>query len=120
MGREDSDFILISSLPGSERAQALCDGKRDAVAYVVGHPSGTIKEASSNCDIQLLPVEGPAVDALLKAHPYYNAIQIPAGLYRGADEAAPSFGVRATLVTTASLAEETAYQLVKSVRNNFV
>ena len=49
MGWKDSDFSLISSLPGSERAQALCDGKIDAFVYVVGHPSGTIKEASSNC-----------------------------------------------------------------------
>ncbi len=118
-GWDSSAFSLLASLPAAERARALCDGKIDAFAYMVGHPSGTLKEASSSCNIRLLPVAGPAVDSLLQAHPYFSPVRIPAGLYRGADEEVATFGVQATLVTSADLPDEQAYQLVKSVFDNF-
>ncbi|WP_460883330.1 TAXI family TRAP transporter solute-binding subunit [Pseudaeromonas pectinilytica] len=112
-------FSEISELKGAERAQALCDNKIDAFVYVVGHPSGTIKEASSSCDISLVEISGVGVDKLLSAHPEYSKTVIPGRLYRGADQDIPSFGVSATLVTTSQLPEDIAYQLVKAVFDNF-
>ena len=119
MGWQLSQFAATSELKGAERAQALCDENIDAFVYVVGHPSGTIKEASSSCDISLLPVTGPQVDALLAQHPEYVPTLIPNGLYQGADQDTPSFGVSATVVTTTALSDEAAYYIVKAVFDNF-
>ena len=112
-------FSEISELKGAERAQALCDNKIDAFVYVVGHPSGTIKEASSSCNINLVEISGTGVDKLLSAHPEYSKTIIPGQLYRGADQDIPSFGVSATLVTNSQLPDDIAYQLVKAVFDNF-
>ncbi|MGL4220481.1 MAG: TAXI family TRAP transporter solute-binding subunit [Shewanella sp.] len=112
-------FAAISELKGAERAQALCDNKIDAFVYVVGHPSGTIKEASSSCDINLVEISGDEIDKLLSSHPEYSKAIIPGRLYRGADQDIESFGVSATLVTNSDLPDDTAYQIVKSVFDNF-
>ena len=119
MGWQLPQFAATTELKGAERAQALCDEKIDAFVYVVGHPSGTIKEASSSCDIRLIPVNTPQVEALLKQHAEYVSSVIPAKLYRGVEQDTPTFGVSATVVTTASLSDEAAYHIVKAVFDNF-
>ena len=119
MGWTSASFAAVSELKGAERAQALCDNQIDAFVYVVGHPSGTIKEASSSCDINLVEVSGPSIERLLSHHPEYSTAIIPGRLYRGAEQDIPSFGVSATLVTTSQLPDEIAYRVVKSVFENF-
>ncbi len=119
LGWTMDSFAAVSELKGAERAQALCDNKIDAFVYVVGHPSGTIKEASSSCDIRLVDISGVSIDKLVADHPEYSKTIIPGRLYRGADQDTPSFGVSATLVTNSDLPDETAYQLVKAVFENF-
>lgn len=119
MGWQLSQFAATTELKGAERAQALCDEKIDAFVYVVGHPSGTIKEASSSCDIGLVPVTGPQIDALLTAHAEYVPAVISGNLYRGVDQETPTFGVSATVVTTTNLSDEAAYHVVKAVFDNF-
>ena len=57
-----TDFKLASELKGSERSQALCDNKIDAFVYVVGHPNGSIKEATTSCDAKLISATGPKID----------------------------------------------------------
>lgn len=118
-GWKAETFAQLGGLKGAERAQALCDNQFDAFIYVVGHPSGTIKEASGNCDINLVPVMDDAVKQLLKQHPEYTTAMIPGRLYRGVDDDIPSFGVVATVVTTESLPEPVAYAIVKAVFDNF-
>jgi len=61
MGWKKSDFTLASELKAAEQSKALCDNKIDAMVYTVGHPSGSIKEATTTCDAVLVTVDGPAV-----------------------------------------------------------
>ncbi len=114
----ESQFADIGALNGAERAAALCNKRYDAFAYVVGHPSGTVNEASNSCNIRLIPVNGKAIDHLLKTHPAYTAVEIPARLYRGVDTATPTFGVVATVVTTDQMPDEVAYTLVQVIFTN--
>ena len=60
MGWSTGDFALASELKSSEQAQALCDNKIDAMIFTVGHPSGSIKEATTSCDAVLVDVTGGA------------------------------------------------------------
>ena len=57
-GMQMSDFALASELKGSEMAQALCDGKIDAMIYTIGHPAAAITEAATTCDVELVSVQG--------------------------------------------------------------
>jgi hypothetical protein len=111
-------FTLATDFKSDEMVSALCDNKIDAFVYVVGHPNGSIKEASTTCASRIVPVTGPEVDIFMEKHPFYPEVIIPGGMYKGTDKDVQTFGPRATLLSSAGLPEETAYQIVKAVFDN--
>jgi len=113
------DLALATELKAAEQSAALCDNQIDAMIYTVGHPSGSIQEATTACDSVLVDVDGPVIEALIEERPYYRMATIPGGMYRGNDEDTTTFGVGATFVTSSNVSEETVYTLVKSVFENF-
>ena len=119
LGWTIADFKLASELKAAEMAGALCDNKIDAFAYTVGHPNGSIQEAHTACDAVLVNVTGPGIDELIAANPYYSKATIPGSLYRGNTADATTFGVSATVVSSAKVPAETVYQVVKAVFENF-
>jgi TRAP transporter TAXI family solute receptor len=118
-GWTNDSFTLASELKGSERSQALCDNKIDAFIYMVGHPNGSIKEATTSCDAKLVSATGEQIDKIVAGNPYYAYSTVPAGMYRGTDQDVNSFGVAATLVTTSDVSDEVAYNVAKAVFENF-
>ncbi len=119
MGWTKDKFTLASELKAAEQAQALCDNKVDAFVYQVGHPNGSIQEAFSSCDANFVNVAGDAIDKLIAENAFYAEATIPASLYEGVEEDTTTFGVRATFVTSADVPEDTVYQVVKAVFDNF-
>ena len=115
LGWTMGDFSLASELKPTEQSQALCDNKIDAMVYVVGHPSGSIQEATTACDSVLVNVKGPTIDKLIADNPFYRTATIPAGMYRGNDKDVVTFGVGATVVASEDVANDTVYLLVKAV-----
>lgn len=113
------DFSLASELKASEQASALCDNKIDAMVYVVGHPSGAIKEATTSCESVLVAVNDEDVDKLIADNSYYRHATIPGGMYRGNPDDVMTFGVGATIVSSAKVPDEVVYNLVKAVFENF-
>ena len=113
------DFRLASELKSAEQSKALCDNKVDAMVFTVGHPSGSIKEASTSCDSVLVNVTGKEVDKLVNEHDYYRTATIPGGMYRGTDSDTTTFGVGATFVTSSKVSEKVIYNVVKAVFENF-
>ncbi len=119
MGMEMSDFALASELKGSEMAQAICDGKIDAMIYTIGHPAAAINEAASTCDVELVSVAGDAINGLVDDNPYYRVASIPGGMYKGSPNETTTFGVGATFISSAAVPEEVVYTVVKAVFDNF-
>ncbi len=119
MGWTVKDFAAATELRPAEQSQALCDGKVDAIIYVVGHPNGAIQEATTACDTVVVAVEGAAVDKLVADNPYYAKTAIPGGMYRGSAEPVTTFGVKATLVATTRTSADVIYEVVKGVFDNF-
>ena len=119
MGWSLSDFSLASELKADEHGPALCDGKIDGFFYGVGHPSANIQDPTTTCAAKLIPLTGPVVDKLVAENPYYAKATIPGGLYKNNPDDTQTFGVLATLVTSANTPEESVYQLVKAVFENF-
>ena len=119
LGWDKSTFALASELKSAEQSQALCDNKIDAMVFTVGHPSGSIKEATTSCDSVLVPVTGPEIDKLVSENAYYRKAIIPSGMYRGSDEDVETFGVGATFVTSADVPDDVVYVVVKAVFDDF-
>lgn len=119
MGWTMDDFAVASELKSSEQAAALCDGKVDAIIFTVGHPNGSIKEATTSCDATLIPVDNAKAKKLAADNDYYAMTTIPGGMYKGSDADTATFGVAATFVSSTKTDEETVYQMVKSVFENF-
>jgi hypothetical protein len=119
LGWKMSDFALASELKSSEQSMALCDNKIDAMVFTVGHPSGSIKEATTSCDSVLVNVTGSAVDMLVAENDFYRTATIPGGMYSGNANDTKTFGVGATFVTSTQTSEDVIYQVVKAVFENF-
>ncbi|WP_369932455.1 TAXI family TRAP transporter solute-binding subunit [Rhodovulum sp. 12E13] len=119
MGWTMDDFAVASELQAAEQSQALCDNNIDAMIYTVGHPSGSIQEATTACDSVLVDVDNAATQALVEANPFYRVATIPGGMYRGNDEDTTTFGVGATFVTSTAVSEDVVYEVVKAVFENF-
>ncbi|WP_170782437.1 TAXI family TRAP transporter solute-binding subunit [Ruegeria lacuscaerulensis] len=113
------DFELASELKAAEQSAALCDNQIDAMIYTVGHPSGSIQEATTACDSVLVNVTGEAIDGLIDGNSYYRTATIPGGMYRGSDGDTTTFGVGATFVTSADVSDDAVYAVVSSVFENF-
>jgi hypothetical protein len=99
----------------------LQDGRIDAFFYTVGHPSGAFKEATSGTrKVKFIPIELP--ESFYEKFPYYAPSIVPVvGNYPGAanDADVPTFGVKATFVTSAKVPEDHVYCLVKEIFENF-
>lgn len=119
LGWNKKTFKLASELKPAEQSSALCDNKIDAFVYTVGHPNGSIKEATTTCDAVIVSVTGPEVDKLVKKNDYYRKATIPGGMYRGTAADTPTFGVGATFVSSTNTPENVIYEMVKAVFENF-
>lgn len=117
-GMNLKSFSLASELKSSEQSKALCDNKVDAIAFVAGHPSGSIKEATTSCDAVVVSVTGADVEKLIADNSYYRAAIIPGGLYSGSDSDVQTFGVGATIVASTKASEKAVYQIVKAAITN--
>ncbi len=118
-GWTSHSFSSATEMKPADAATALCEGKVDAMVFAAGHPNGLIQEITADCGARLVPVEGKEVDKLLAENPYYARTAIPGGMYNGNPQNTTTFGVKATLVTTATMDEEEVYQVTKAVFDNF-
>jgi len=118
-GMSMDDFALAAELKGSEMAQALCDGKIDAMIYTIGHPAAAVTEAATTCDVELVSVQGAPIDGLIANNPYYRAATIPGGMYKGTDADVTTFGVGATFISSTDVPDNVVYTVVKAVFDNF-
>ncbi|MFP4274305.1 MAG: TAXI family TRAP transporter solute-binding subunit [Paracoccaceae bacterium] len=119
MGWTTDDFELATELKAAEQSQALCDNQIDAMVYTVGHPAGSIQEATTACDSVLVNVDNDTIRELVEDRPYYRMATIPGGMYRGNPDDVTTFGVGATFVSSAAVSEDAVYAVVKAVMENF-
>ncbi len=108
--------IIAEGVNTAEAPKHLQEGRIDAFFYTVGHPSSAIKEAAAGKrKIFIVPL--PAVKGLLAKHPYYAPATIPIRFYPGAanQRDVPTFGVKATLVTSAHVPAAVVYAMTKEV-----
>ncbi|OQY19256.1 MAG: C4-dicarboxylate ABC transporter substrate-binding protein [Desulfobacteraceae bacterium 4572_35.1] len=113
--------LKVEGIKPAESAKMLQDGRIDAFFYTVGHPNGSIKEAVAGArKVMFVPVDKNLVDKLVAAQPYYAAADIPVKPYPGIGnkEDVPSFGVKATICSSADVPDSIIYDITKEVFEN--
>jgi TRAP transporter TAXI family solute receptor len=118
-GWSRNDFKQALETDPSKAVAAFCNKKIDALVYAAGHPNGLIQEITAQCGARLIPVQGPQVDKLLAKHSYYSRTVIPGGMYAGNAHNIPTFGVKATIVTSDTMDEAIVYEMVRSLFDHF-
>ena len=113
-----SDFKVATELTSSEQSTALCDGKIDAYGYTVGVPNAGVSVATDGCGASIINLNGSAEKGLVNANPFYAFATIPAGTYATTKSDVTTFGVKATFVSSADVAEDVVYEVVRAVFEN--
>ena len=92
----------------------LADGSADAAFLGGAVPTASITQACTSQDIVFIPFEEKAMEELIRTYPFFERKTVPAGTYRNQTEAFNGLNVGSmTLVTAASVDEETVYRVVK-------
>jgi TRAP transporter TAXI family solute receptor len=118
MNMKASDFSPLFELKPDDQGMALCNNKIDGFAYVVGGPVVNIQDPTMICGAKLVPIIGPAVDKLVKDYPYFVYVTIAGGTYPANAEPTKSFGVVASLVSSARVPVDVVYAMVAAVFEN--
>ena len=102
----EQDFY-VKTLNVEEVPRMIQDGRLDAGFYTVGHPSGYYMESTAGTR-KVKFIQIPNVDKIVKKYSYYDKSVTPIKDYpREANkENIPTFGVKATFVTSAKVPDE--------------
>jgi TRAP transporter TAXI family solute receptor len=101
LGWRGAEQVRPVELRTDTTVSALCSGMIDASLMIVGHPSTAVRAQRAACATNFVPVTGAVIEKLLRDHPYYLRGTI--GASDGLAVEMPTIGVRATLVTSASV-----------------
>lgn len=122
VGLDVEKDIKAESAKAAEAASLLQDDRIDAFFYTVGHPNGSIKEATSgNRKVKIVPITGSAIDKLIADNSYYAKAVVPKAAYPNAQNEGDvtTFGVKATFVSSAKVPDDVVYAITKEVFENF-
>ncbi|HIP11695.1 MAG TPA: TAXI family TRAP transporter solute-binding subunit [Arcobacter sp.] len=118
IGIKKSDLKFAGGLSSVEMPDALIDDKIDGYFYMVGHPASNIKNACNLANAKLVELKGSAIDKLIKENPYYKKKYIEENTYTCNKKRIETFGVKAVLLSSTDVSDDTVYMLVKSLMGN--
>ena len=95
--------------------EAMKDGKIQAAFIVAGAPTTAITELATTNGVYLINIDGELRERLLENCPYYAELQIPADTYKGQTEPVETVTVKATVIVSADLDEETVYNMTAAI-----
>lgn len=86
-------------------------GELDALFLVAGYPASAVAELTRTGKAVLVPLAGPAVEALLREQRFFTPDVIPATAYEGLGADLPTLGVAALWLVGADLDETLIYEI---------
>jgi TRAP transporter TAXI family solute receptor len=97
-------------------ADSLKDGTIDAFFSVSGWPQSAVADLAATVGIELVPIAGPEVDALIARFPFFSAEEIPDNAYRGV-AGVKTVSVHAIWATSSKQSEELIYKVTAALWN---
>lgn len=95
-------------------ADALREGKLDAMFLVAGPPAKAIVGLASSTEIALLPIAGKRVTRLRKRYPFFSQGVIPADAYKNATDI-ETLTVGAQWVVSADVPDDLVYAITRAL-----
>ncbi len=113
-----NDITSLNATQSSSVDQ-LADGSADAAFLGGAVPTSSISQAASTFDVNFVPFDEGARQALIEKYAFFHPATIPAGTYKGLDEDFQGLNVGSMhLITSASQDEELIYQITKTMWEN--
>jgi len=109
------DKFKVQRLPFADQANNLRDKTLDVGVWSVAAPTSSITELAATQDIYIIPFSEEDLKKITTEYPFYNAGEVPAGTYKGQDEAVPTPTVWNTMITSKDAPADLIYQIVKAV-----
>jgi TRAP transporter TAXI family solute receptor len=108
--------IKAEYLKPQQAADKLKDGALDAFFSVAGWPQGAIAELAATTGIDLVPIDGPEVDALVKQYNFFAVDEIPDGTYKNTP-GVKTVSVNAIWATSSKQPDQLIYNVTSSLWN---
>jgi hypothetical protein len=122
VGTDFAGQITITTYQSNEALDLLEQGRIDAYFFMVGHPNMNVREATMSKikKVRICDVAGPSIDTVLRDEPYYVRTVIPMRFYPQAANKGDvlTLGVKATLITSASVPDDVVYKLTREIFEN--
>jgi len=112
------DDIKVQNLGFGPSADAIKDGSLDAVFVTAGIPTTAVMELATTHEIDVVALDGDAVEQLKTDYPFYTEYTITPDAYKGMEADVLTVSVKATLIVSPDLDEETVYQMTKVLFEN--
>jgi TRAP transporter TAXI family solute receptor len=103
-------------LKSQQAADKLKDNALDAFFSVSGWPLGAIAELAATTGIDLVPIDGPEAENLVKAYSFFAADEIPDGAYKGVN-GVKTVSVNAIWATSSKQPEPLIYGITAALWN---
>lgn len=104
------DSLKPVYLKTSDAIDRLRKNELDAILLVAGYPVRAVSELIAEGNARIVSIDGPALDAISSAQSFFTLDSIPANTYEN-DEAIPTVGVAAQLITNSSMDENLVYNI---------
>ena len=111
------DDFNADYLSYSEAIDGMKNGTVDAAFVTSGLPNSTVTDLSTAQEVNVIPIEGEAMEKLKEMHPYYVENVIPAGTYTNKEDI-PTASIMNILVASNELDEDTVFTLTKTLFDN--
>jgi TRAP transporter TAXI family solute receptor len=97
----------------------LCNGKIDAALYVVGSPSSVVNQATSNCELSLVPIKGAIAERTINdPNLFFEKSIIGADNYPGIIQDVETLAERALLVANENFDNDSIEELMNILKTN--
>jgi TRAP transporter TAXI family solute receptor len=108
--------VKAEYLKPQQSADKLKDGALDAFFSVSGWPQGAIAELAATTGIDLVPIDGPEAENLIKTYSFFAADEIPDGAYKGV-AGVKTVSVNAIWATSSKQADQLIYNITAALWN---
>lgn len=109
--------VVRNHMSHSAAADALKDGRIDAMALLAGRPTAALIELRTARKFEIVPIEPAVLDKLVKEYPYYVKTRVKAETYK-LDSGYETLSVKNILITNASADTEAVYKVTKTLYEN--
>ena len=108
--------IKAEYLKPQQSADKLKDGALDAFFSVSGWPQGAISELATTTGIDLVPIDGPEAEKLVKEYSFFSTDEIPDTAYKNV-AGVRTVSVNAIWVTSSKLPDALIYGITSALWN---